>query len=416
MLEYNPPAHGTWNIVHIGMQLPESHQIYVCAINCMRGVVMTALEMGAEDRFSCVTFDEEDLFKDNLETVTIEGTAEVIEGLEKRPRTVMLFTVCTHAFLGTDLGRVYKELERRFPDIDFCRCYMDPIMQKNGPSPEMKLRYAMFANIRELPVRKKTAAVLGIDMKMTSENSDIAALLTENGWELKQLSDCRDYDEFLNLGETELFISSLPAGKDAVRRNAKRLRRDHIYMPMSFDQDDIDASMTELSKLMGISYDPRKLKEEAKNALENLRDLIGDKVIAIDYSACPQIFSLAEMLLDNGFNLKYIYADSVMPEEKETADKIKADGRVEIRPVIAPEQRVAERKETDILAIGQKAAWFSNTAHFVNIVENGGLYGYRGIIALTELMKDAYLNEKDTADIIPRKAIGLCSNFEFCPR
>ena len=27
-LEYNSPAHGTWNIVHMGMLLPGSHQIY----------------------------------------------------------------------------------------------------------------------------------------------------------------------------------------------------------------------------------------------------------------------------------------------------------------------------------------------------------------------------------------------------
>ena len=43
-LEYNSPVHGNWNIVHTGMQVPESIQIYVCADNCMRGVVLTAPE------------------------------------------------------------------------------------------------------------------------------------------------------------------------------------------------------------------------------------------------------------------------------------------------------------------------------------------------------------------------------------
>ena len=51
-LEYNSPVHGNWNIVHTGMQIPESIQIYVCADNCMRGVVLTAAEMNAADRFS----------------------------------------------------------------------------------------------------------------------------------------------------------------------------------------------------------------------------------------------------------------------------------------------------------------------------------------------------------------------------
>ena len=47
-LEFNSPAHGCWNIVHTGMLIPEAHQIYVCADNCMRGVVLTAAEMHAE--------------------------------------------------------------------------------------------------------------------------------------------------------------------------------------------------------------------------------------------------------------------------------------------------------------------------------------------------------------------------------
>ena len=59
-LEFNSPAHGNWNIVHTGMLLPESIQIYVCADNCMRGVVLTAAEMNAADRFSFVIVEEED--------------------------------------------------------------------------------------------------------------------------------------------------------------------------------------------------------------------------------------------------------------------------------------------------------------------------------------------------------------------
>ena len=53
-LEFNSPVHGTWNIVHTGMQVPDAHQIYVCADNCMRGVVLTAAEMNEAERFSLV--------------------------------------------------------------------------------------------------------------------------------------------------------------------------------------------------------------------------------------------------------------------------------------------------------------------------------------------------------------------------
>ena len=33
-LEYNPPTRGVWNIVHTGMLIPESRQIFVCAQGC----------------------------------------------------------------------------------------------------------------------------------------------------------------------------------------------------------------------------------------------------------------------------------------------------------------------------------------------------------------------------------------------
>ena len=35
--------------------------------------------------------------------------------------------------------------------------------------------------------------------------------------------------------------------------------------------------------------------------------------------------------------------------------------------------------EENVLAIGQKAAWFTGTRHFVNLVEGAGLYGFDGI-------------------------------------
>ena len=56
-LEYGAPARGVWNIVHIGMLIPGAHQIYVCAGNCLRGVVLTAAEMHAQSRFSTIIFD-----------------------------------------------------------------------------------------------------------------------------------------------------------------------------------------------------------------------------------------------------------------------------------------------------------------------------------------------------------------------
>ena len=107
-LEFNSPVHGNWNIVHTGMLMPETIQIYVCADNCMRGVVLTAAEMNAADRFSYVIIEEDDLLNGNLEDITIEGVTDVLKKLERKPKAVLLFTVCLHHFLCCDLKMVYE--------------------------------------------------------------------------------------------------------------------------------------------------------------------------------------------------------------------------------------------------------------------------------------------------------------------
>ena len=91
-LEFNSPVHGNWNIVHTGMLMPEARQIYVCADNCMRGVVLTAAEMNAADRFSFVIVKEENLLNGNLEDITIEGVTDVLNKLEEKPKAVLLLS------------------------------------------------------------------------------------------------------------------------------------------------------------------------------------------------------------------------------------------------------------------------------------------------------------------------------------
>ena len=90
-LEYNSPVHGNWNIVHTGMQVPESIQIYVCAENCMRGVVLTAAEMNASDRFSYVIVEQKDVLYSNLDDLTIEGVTDV---LSKRGDLSLIHIFC----------------------------------------------------------------------------------------------------------------------------------------------------------------------------------------------------------------------------------------------------------------------------------------------------------------------------------
>jgi hypothetical protein len=75
-----------------------------------------------------------------------------------------------------------------------------------------------------------------------------------------------------------------------------------------------------------------------------------------------------------------------------------------------PGMRVAGRNAAEFLAIGQKATYFTGTRHFVNLVENGGLYGFKGIAEIAHMMVEAFETEKNPRDFIEIKALGCAEN------
>ena len=416
-LEFNSPAHGNWNIVHTGMLVPEAQQIYVCADNCMRGVVLTAAEMNAADRFSFVIVEEKDLLGGNLEDVTIEGVTDVLKRLDKKPKAVLLFTVCLHHFLGSDLDRIYGELEKKFPEIFFMRCFMDPIMQKTGPTPDQKLRLAMYDAVQERKADPKCVTVLGSDFAL-DEGSDICRILKKNEILLREIPTCETWEDYQNLGEGSLILNCYPAGKFGAEKQAERLGRPFLYLPGSFDYEEIQEQE---EKLLGMleqqnnrktgeikGLDIEKEIRECEEALSHAHQIIGDTPIAVDYLFHPRPLGLTKLLLTHKFQVQSVFLDSISPEEKEVFFWLKENyPELKLISTIRPEMRVRTRQQSEkILAIGQKAAWFTGSRNFVNMVQGGGLWGFDGIRHTAQLMVEAFHEEKDPEDLIVRKGWG----------
>ena len=416
-LEFNSPAHGNWNIVHTGMLVPEAQQIYVCADNCMRGVVLTAAEMNAADRFSFVIVEEKDLLGGNLEDVTIEGVTDVLKRLDKKPKAVLLFTVCLHHFLGSDLDRIYGELEKRFPEIFFMRCFMDPIMQKTGPTPDQKLRLAMYDAVPEREADPRCVTVLGSDFAL-DEGSDICRILKKNEILLREIPTCETWEDYQNLGEGSLILNCYPAGKFGAEKQAERLGRPFLYLPGSFDYGEIQEQEEKLLGMLGQQnnrktgkingLDIEKEIRECEEALSHAHQIIGDTPIAVDYLFHPRPLGLTKLLLTHGFQVQSVFLDSISPEEKEVFFWMKENyPELKLISTVRPEMRVRTRQQSEkILAIGQKAAWFTGSRNFVNMVQGGGLWGFDGIRRTAQLMVEAFNEEKDPEDLIVRKGWG----------
>ena len=112
---------------------------------CLRGVVLTAAEMGAQRRFSTITIKENNVLDGDMERLLIDGVTDILTRLPSLPPAVLVYTSCIHHFLGCNLALCYRELRNRFPTVDFTDCYMNPILRKSGLTPDQLMRKQLYS-------------------------------------------------------------------------------------------------------------------------------------------------------------------------------------------------------------------------------------------------------------------------------
>lgn len=421
-LEYSSPARGTWNIVHTGMLIPEAHQIFVCAAGCLRGVVLTAAEMGTQDRFSTVVIRENNLLDGDMEDLVIEGVSDIIGKLPKRPPAILVYTSCVHHFTGTDLDMIYAELRRRFPDIDFTDCYMNPIMRKSGLTPDQLMRSRLYMLLHEREKDPKAVAIIGNDLP-ANEDSDLMQMLRSAGLKIHEITSCKNYEEYQQMAESTVYISYNPDAAPGGDMLADRLGGVHYPLRFSFDYDEIDETFAGLADVLrsetgaetevsGADWS-RRQREICEAELAETRALTGDTEICIDYTYCPRPFGLAKLLLEHGFNVRKVYADGIPGGDRAAFEALRsAHPDLMICPTVHAGMRFANSANTaegegpKVLALGQKAAYFEGTDHFVNVVEGGGMTGYEAVITTCRLMREAYAERKEMRELVQVKGLG----------
>ena len=410
-LSYASPVRGVWNIVHIGTLVPQSHEIFVCPTSCLRGVVLTTAEMGAMDRLSTITVGEDNILEGDMEEALQNGTERIIAELPNRPRAMLIYTSCIHHFLAVNYHRVYRILREKYPDIDFIDCYMDPIMRRKSPAVP-----SLWRQIHRLltPAQKdpKQVNLVGNCFPYL-QYCDLTVHLQEHGIKVMDVNTCKSYDEFLTMAGSAVNFTFHNTANAAGKDMKIRLGQDWIRIRPGYDYDEIDEDMRTASQYLGIpslkEEEIRMWREKTGEAVRRAAEVLGDTPVSVDYTAVDRPLELAAFLLEHGINVVTVFID-VFTESEDIFRKLRA-----LRPDLKVYQsigwnirRMERGYEGKIIGIGQKSAYFHDTDHFVNIVENDGMYGYRGIIRLMELLEDAAVHRKNMRELVQIKGWG-CS-------
>lgn len=412
-LSYSSPCRGAWNIVHYGTLVPEGHQIYVCPVSCLRGVVLTTAEMGPEamEKLSTIAVGEDNILNGDLEEQVLHGVEHIIDTLPKRPRMVMIFTSCIHHFLAVNYQRVYKILRSEYPDIDFIDCYMNPIMKRKTP-PMPSLRRQILRVLKPAELDEKQVSFVGNCFPM-EEHCDLTNFLRENGIRICDLTTMRKYDDFKVMEHSGINFTFHNAAAWAGKDLEIRLKQRWLVMRESYDYDTIDADMRAAAEALGLlplsSETVREEREKTEAAVDRLKAALGDVPVSIDDSAVDRPLELALYLTRHGFRVESVVMD-VNSEPEEVFYALQRE-KPELKIYSAHGwnmRRARTKYEGKLVGIGQKSAYLYDTPYFVNMTENAGLYGYAGIRRLIELIEEAAAEPKDMRTLIQQKGWNCC--------
>ena len=406
-LQFNPPAHGVWNIVHQGFLIPCSHQIFICGDGCMRGVVLTAYEAGREKDFSSIILDESNVIEGTMEEQIIEGASDILSRMKVKPKAVEMFSTCIHYFTGCDLAYCYGVLRKRFPSVFFTDCYMTPITRNSGITPDEKMRMQLYSLLEKPEERDNGLTLLGNNYPMDA-SCDFPQLIQKSGRHFRDITETKTWEDYQELATSEMFVYSQPTAQKGAEKTVDTLGGTLYNYPLSYDITVLEAANTAWAKRLNVEpLDADKDKRLIEMRLNQLSEKLKGWQVSIDYTATSAHFSLAKLLLTHHIHVKDIYCLAVGSEDSESFDYLKQHYPDLILACPShPTARFLHQKQNHLLAIGQKAAYFEGTDRFVNMIENNGLTGFAGILSLLDLMEEAMENAKPVEEIISQKGWG----------
>ena len=127
----------------------------------------------------------------------------------------------------------------------------------------------MYDPLPECEPDAKTVSVFGSDFAL-DESSDIKRLLRRYGYTVRELPTCETWQDLLDMSKGRLFLDIYPAGKYGMETQARRLAREHLYLPGSFDYEEIEQQLKQLTDALGLPEVSREALDVERSACEEV--------------------------------------------------------------------------------------------------------------------------------------------------
>ena len=388
-LAYNSPGAEGFGVKRAGLAIPGSVMLLAAPGCCGRNTSLVSSLPAYRDRFFYLNMDETDIVTGRHLSKIPAAVEEVVGCLETRPSLVMICITCVDALLGTDMERVCRRAEERV-GLPVRPCYMYALTREGRRPPMVHVRQSLYSLLEPKKKRGTSANLLGFFAPVSPDCELFSYLRAAGLKNLRQISTCQSFDEFLLMAEANFNLVLHPEARAAAADLRERLGIASVELSRVYQIDRVRAQYQALGRVLGVTFDDGADYDAARAAAGDFRARWPGAVFSVGECMNGDPFELALALTRYGFSVAEVFCTIhgenfpwlrlLGRESPDTVIYANTDpGMLFYDPALHPVT----------IAVGKDARWYHPECAGIAWNEDIQPFGYAGVRALFRALEDA---------------------------
>ena len=405
-LAFNSPGAQGFGVKRAGLAIPGSVMLLAAPGCCGRNTTILSELGGYSEKFFYLMMDETDIVTGRHLKKIPEAVEQVCSSLEERPSVVMICITCVDALLGTDMERMCRKAAKRV-SLPVLPCYMYALTREGRKPPMVHVRQSLYSLLEKRKKKSTSVNLLGYFAPLTPD-CELYGLLRQMGIrKIREISRCRDYQEYLSMAEANFNLVLHPEARYAAEDLRKRLDIPYIELSRLYQIDRVHRQYELFAAALGTQIDDREEYDRTLKTVEDFRRRHPGLTFSVGEGCNANAFELSLALLRYGFSVAEIFA-SPSKEDFVYMHKIAAlSPGTRIYSNLEPTMIYYDLKNTlTDLAVGKDAVYYHPETAGIEWSDDIAPFGYAGIRHFFEACEEALgVKKGKTGDTLSGKTL-----------
>lgn len=292
--------------------VPESIHILVSPVACQRHCDFDLKMNGYSDGVYSLFLTEQEIVGGKVVDVLWNTIEKLLQTLSPQPKVITITTTCVDGLIRSDYTglkkRLYDEYGIRFGVVEMYPILAESKVKHTDKFPHMV--YGLIETDIEKP-KKKLVNLLG-KIDPADKETDFYKVLSEAGYEVREIRQCQTLQDFDEMGEACLNVVLSEFHLYAAKMMEKKYHIPYFFWNQHMNYETILENYKELEKLLDCKLSVETYYEKAKEKAEKVKELVEGKTFAvgqrIDYLPIKAACDLTAI----GWDIRYVFVEKIV--------------------------------------------------------------------------------------------------------